>query len=90
MKNYGILQFNNPFFAKESAILENDYKPTKYALIEKKIIPYTQKGGNEVVTRIIYSDDLEDLSQKLKKYQSWYNYPIGVYKDIQGNISELA
>ena len=82
--NYAIIKENYPALKQESAFLDNEYKPTKYCLIEKQCF----KDGSEGINRIVYSDDLAQLSIQAKNYISWYNYPIGVCKGIQGYITE--
>jgi hypothetical protein len=84
--NYVIIKENNSYLAQESALLDNVYLPTKYALIEKQCF----KDGSEAINRIQYSNDLQKLSEIAKNYISWYNYPIGIYKDIQGNLCHLS
>jgi hypothetical protein len=83
--NYGILKFNNPNFAKESTYLDNKYKKTKYALIEKQVF----KDGSEGINRIIYSNDFEKLTTILNIYPSWYNYPQEQRKNLQGYVSKF-
>jgi len=83
---YAIIKFNNPYFAQESTLLDNKYKKTtKYAMIEKII----HQDGSENIARIIYDSDLIKLHETAKGYISWYNYPMGLYKNIQGYICEL-
>ena len=89
MKNarysYGILKENYPDLAKESTLLDNNYKETKFALIEKQNF----SDGSEVINRIIYSNDQEKLTVQLINYITWYNYINGKSKNIQGYISDL-
>lgn len=44
--------------------------------------------GSEIVVRVIYSNNLEQLTNTLKNYISWYNEPLGLQKDMQQNIYE--
>jgi len=83
--NYAIIKENNPNFERESVLSENKYKPTKYALIIKGC----HKDGSELIYFIKYSNNLEALHSDAKQYPSWYNYPIGIYKELQGYLREL-
>jgi len=85
--NYAILLENTPdkYLHQESTFLDNDFKKTKYALIEKQVF----KDGSEGINRIIYSNDLSKLVEQLKSYVSWYDYISGSVKSIQGYISKL-
>lgn len=84
--SYGIIKYNNPYMKQESTLLDNNYKKTKYVLIEKVV----HKDSSESISRILYSNDLDMLSDQVKGYITWYNYPIGIKKNIQGYISELS
>lgn len=85
--NYGILTHNDEVLSRESTLLDNKYKKTKYALIEKA----NYKDGSESINRIIYSNDLETLSKQLiKTYPTWYNYVIGIAMELQGTLFFLA
>lgn len=84
--HYVIIKNNYPELERESALSFNKYKKSKkYALINKGV----HKDGSESIYYIEYSNDLEELQSKAVKFISWYNYPLGLKKDIQGNISEL-
>lgn len=82
---YAIVKENFKYLRQESAIFENDYKDTKYALIEKQMF----KNGSEGINRIIYSNDLEELQNDAAKYVSWYNYPLNLTKNMQGYITNI-
>jgi hypothetical protein len=88
MKNYSyaIIQENYPELQRVSTLLENNYKPLKYAFIEKIM----HKDGSESISRIIYSNDLEKLQNTASGYISWYNYPANLYKEMQGNIYHIS
>jgi hypothetical protein len=84
--NYAIIKENNPTFARESVLLENKYNPKKkYALISKMV----HKDGSESITTIVYDNDLVGLHNRAKSFPSWYNYPMGVAKDMQGYLREV-
>ncbi len=90
MKNnrytYAIVKHNYAWLERESVLLENKYKATKkYALIEKLV----HKDGSESIANIYYSNDLEILSNRAKGYISWYIYPLGLCKNMQGYIRDL-
>ena len=87
MKNYSyaIIQTNYAELERESALLENNYKPRKYAFIEK----VSHKDGSESISRIKYSNDLQKLQETASGYISWYNYPLNLMKEIQGNIYQI-
>jgi hypothetical protein len=83
---YVIIKHNYPELETESTLLENKYNAKKkYAYIQKSV----HKDGSESINFINYSNDLEDLQENAKRFVSWYNYPLGLRKDIQGFISEL-
>lgn len=83
---YVIIKHNYPELRQEPTFFESKYlKSKKYAMIFKNI----NKDGSELITHIKYSNDLEALQETAKGFISWYNYPLGVYKSIQGYISEL-
>jgi len=85
--NYVIIKHNYPELERESTLLDNKYNPKKkYALIDKGV----HKDGSEGIYRIEYSNDLEALQVRAAKFVSWYNYPLGLRKNIQGYISELS
>lgn len=84
--NYVIIKNNCPELEKESTLLHNKYKKSKkYAFINKGI----HRDGSESIYYIEYSNNLEELQSKAVKFISWYNYPLGLYKDIQGNVRNL-
>lgn len=84
--SYIIIKENYPELERESVLLHNKYKANKkYAYIVKGV----HKDGSESIYFIEYSNDLEDLSNRSKEFPSWYNYPLGITKSLQGYISEL-
>lgn len=86
MYSYVIIKNNHPELERESVLLENNYKKSKkYAMLNKIV----HKDGSENISTIIYSNDLESLQKRANNYVSWYNYPLGLSKNIQGFISEL-
>lgn len=89
MKNpysYIIIQENYAELERESVLLENKYKANKkYAMISKIV----HKDGSENISTIVYSNDLQALQDRAKGFVSWYNYPLGISKDIQGYLREI-
>lgn len=83
---YGILRENTHRAALHQidTFLPCKHKKTKYGIIEKAVMP----DGSEIVVRVIYSNNLEQLTNTLKNYISWYNEPLGLQKDMQQNIYE--
>lgn len=83
---YGILRENTERAALHqiNTFFPCKHKKTKYGIIEKALMP----DGSEIVVRVIYSNNLEQLTNTLKNYISWYNEPLGLKKDMQQNISE--
>ena len=85
--NYVIIKSNYPDLEREHTLLHNNYKPSKkYAFIQKGV----HKDGSESINFIDYSNDLEALSERAKGFITWYNYPIGVSKNIQGYLTEIS
>lgn len=83
--SYVIIKENNPYMERESTLLYNNYKPSKkYAFINKVV----NKDGSESIAFIDYSNDLQALQDRAKGFLSWYNYPLGVSKDMQGYLRE--
>jgi len=88
MTNYSyiIIKENHPELERESVLLDNNYNPKKkYAFINKVV----HKDGSENIAFINYSNDLQDLQNRTKGFISWYNYPLGVAKNIQGYLREI-
>jgi hypothetical protein len=88
MTNYSyiIIKENHPELERESVLLDNKYNPKKkYAFINKVV----HKDGSENIAFINYSNDLQDLQNRAKGFISWYNYPLGVAKNIQGYLREI-
>lgn len=88
--NYAIIKENYPELAREIVLSPSKnsnkwLKTKKYAMIVKGV----HKDGSESIYFIKYSNDLPELQTQAKGYPSWYNYPIGISKNIQGYLSEL-
>ncbi len=87
--SYAIIKVNYPDLARESVLDPskdaNKWSNKKYAMIVKD----THNDGSESIYFIKYSNDLQALQEKAKYYISWYNYPLGVSKDIQGYLREI-
>jgi len=84
--NYVIIVHNYPELERESTLLGSPYKAKKrYAAIYKQM----HKDGSESISFIVYSNDLEILHKRAADHPSWYNYPLGLCKSMQGYISEL-
>ena len=85
--NYVIIKNNYPELERESTLLHNNYDAkADYAFIQKS----THKDGSESINFIEYSNNLEALQKRASIFISWYNYPIGLSKNIQGYITELS
>lgn len=89
MKNsysYIIIKENYPELERESVLLGNNYKASRrYAMINKIV----HKDGSENISTIVYSNDLQALHNRAKGFISWYNYPLGMSKNIQGYLKEI-
>lgn len=84
--SYIIIKENHPELERETVLLSNKYNAKKrYAMIEK----LCHKDGSENIANIIYSNDLQGLQARAKGFVSWYNYPLGVAKDMQGYLREI-
>lgn len=84
--SYIIIKDNNPYMAQESVLLHNKYNAKKkYAFINKLV----HKDGSESIAFIDYSNDLAHLQNRADQFPSWYNYPAGLSKSMQGYISEI-
>jgi hypothetical protein len=83
--SYIVIVHNCPELARESALLKNNYKATKYAYIERIM----QKDGSESIANIYYSNNLEMLQQRANGFLSWYNYPLNLSKNMQGYIKHI-
>ncbi len=86
MYNYAIIQENHVGLRSMSVLDNNPYNAKKkYALLVKGV----HKDSSESVYYIKYSNDLEELHTRAKAYPTWYNYPIGISKDLEGNLKEI-
>ena len=84
--NYVIIKENYPELERENVLLENKYKANRrYAMITKMV----HNDGSESIPTIVYSNDLQGLQERAKGFISWYNYPIGIAKDMQGYLREI-
>lgn len=84
--NYAIIKENYPELERETTLGENKYQPKKkYALIVKQV----HKDGSESISFIQYGDDLGKLHKQTEQYVSWYNYPIGIGKDLKNNLIKI-
>lgn len=69
-----------------STLIKSPFKPTLFALIERQCYDNYMP---EKVNRIIYSDDLEHLTNLMETYISWYDYVTGYYKEMQQNVYKI-
>lgn len=83
---YPIIKHNYKELSQESTNKPSEWEDKKYAFILK----YCLKRADETIELIIYSDSLEELNTEAIKFKSWYNYPLGLYRELQGNILQLA
>ena len=88
--NYAIIKESYPELARET-VLDPSKDANKYNAKKKyaMIVKGCFKDGSEGIYFIRYSNELQELHKQAAQYPSWYNYPIGLRKDIQGNISEV-
>jgi hypothetical protein len=86
--SYVIIKENYPQLAQLTTLAsDNKYlKSKKYAFICKTVC----SDKSEFIGFIKYSNDLQALQNDANSFVSWYNYPIGLYKEIQGNILHLS
>ena len=85
MKYYVIIKPNDSRYKQESTLEPSEYNPTKYVMIEKKCF----HDGSEKINRLIYSDDIVELTKNSYNYASWYNYVIGMCKHLDKSIHIL-
>jgi hypothetical protein len=88
--SYAIIKENHPELERESVLSPNKNSnkysaKKKYAMIVKGV----HKDGSESIYFIEYSNDIVQLQGIASGYPSWYNYPMGISKNIQGYLSEL-
>lgn len=84
--SYMVVKFNNPYFAQESTLLGNKYRKTaKFAVFNYSV----HKDGSESLNFIKYSNDIIELQNQIKDFESWYNYPIGVAKNRKGELFSI-
>lgn len=84
--SYVIIKENYPELERESVLLDNKYKANKkYAMINKIV----HKDGSENISNIVYSNDIVELQSRANGFISWYNYPMGVSKNIQGYLTKI-
>lgn len=82
---YVVIKHNDELFSHDSTLLRSKWKKTKYICLFKTM----HKDGSESLTHYKCSNNLEAIQKEAKEYVSWYNYPIGLRKDLQGYISEI-
>lgn len=81
--SYVIIKENYPELERESVLLSNKYrKNKKYAFICK----ICHRDGSENIAFIDYSNKLTELQERANEFASWYNYVVGMYKQLQGDI----
>ena len=84
--SYAIVTKNYPRLQNTPVLLDSPYrKSKKYALVSKVV----HKDNSENIAFIKYSNDLQELQEQAKGYPSWYNYPLGLKKDLQGYITQI-
>lgn len=84
--NYVIIKESYPELERESTLLNSKFlKSKKYAMLFKQ----SYKDGSESITHIKYSNNLNGLQSVAEGFSSWYNYPLGKFQDIKGNIKQL-
>lgn len=83
--NYAIIKENFPDLERESTLIPGKWKNKKYAMIIKVV----HKDGTESITYIKYRNDLQGLQNDARGFVSWFNYPLGIAKNINGNLMEI-
>ena len=84
--SYMVIKYNNPNFEREYTLLDNKYKKSKrYAMFNYSV----HKDGSESLNFIEYSNDLEELHNRAKDFSTWFNYPIGLFKPVGGEIQPI-
>lgn len=85
--SYVVIVYNNPDLANERTYLnQNKYKKSaKYAMLFRTV----HKDNSETLTHMRYSSNMEELQKVANSFISWYNYPLALRKDMQGNISQI-
>jgi hypothetical protein len=88
--NYAIIKENHPELERES-VLDPSKNSNKYSAKKKyaMIVKGVHKDGSETIYFIRYSNNIVELQLIASCYQSWYNYPIGISKNIQGYLTQL-
>jgi hypothetical protein len=88
--NYVIIKENYPELERES-VLDPGKNSNKYSAKKKyaMIVKGVHKDGSESIYFIKYSNDIVELQKLASGYPSWYNYPIGISKNIQGYLTQL-
>lgn len=85
--SYVIIKENNSELAHLNTLAQDNkwLKTKKYAFICKSVC----NDGSEFIGFIKYSNDLAYFQKEANNFVSWYNYPIGLTKNIQGYITEI-
>lgn len=84
--SYVAIRRNDPAYEKERALVGNNYNPRKkYAYFNYLV----HADGSESLAFIKYENDLEELQNIAKEFESWYNYPMGIAKYRDGTLVEL-
>lgn len=86
--SYVIIKENYKELAQLTTLAQDNkwLKSKKYAFICKTVC----SDKSEFIGFIKYSNDLEAIQKEASQFVSWYNYPMGLYKELQGNILHLA
>ena len=82
---YALLVDNIPTRSldKLSTVIPVKFQNTVYALIIRVV------GDVEKDLIVLYDNDYEHLKTIMEKQVSWYDYVVGMTKDMQGNIRKL-
>jgi len=85
--SYVIIKENSPYLERESTLLHNNYKASKkYAFINKVV----NNDDSESIAFIDYSNNLQALQDRARGFACWYNYPLGIAKNMQGYLREIG
>jgi hypothetical protein len=87
MKSYGyaVIVKNDESLSRDTTYIPTKHKKTKYAMLIREV----HKDKSETLVTIKYDNDISNLQESAKKYPTWYNYPMGITKNLQGYLREI-
>lgn len=84
--SYVVIMANNDHIKTLSTFLPSKITKQKYAMLFYTV----HRDNSETLTHIKCSNNLEQLQLQANQFKSWYNYPIKLYKELQGNIYPIS